>query len=125
LSNPGNGRVLIVDGGGSKRVALLGDEIAKLAVANSWRGIVIHGCIRDSAVINAMDVGVKAIGTHPVKSIKIHPGDVGVNVNFGGVEFVRGWWVYSDEDGVMVSEHPLHEEGKLMSHDNSRASSGF
>ncbi len=101
-------------------MALLGDEIAKLAITNSWSGIIINGCIRDSGTIDTMDVGVKAIGTHPVKSIKTHPGELGVNVNFGGVEFVRGWWVYSDEDGVMVSESPLHEENK--SHDDSSSS---
>ncbi|KAL3827370.1 hypothetical protein ACHAXA_003104 [Cyclostephanos tholiformis] len=114
LSTPGNGRVLIVDGGGSKRTALLGDEIAKLAMTNSWSGIIINGCIRDSGTINNMDVGVKAIGTHPVRSVKTHPGMVGVNVNFGGVEFVPGFYVYSDEDGVMVSEMPLHGLGSVV-----------
>ncbi len=108
LSTPGLGRVLVVDGGGSRRCALLGDEIAKLAASNSWSGVIVNGCVRDSAIVNGLDVGVMAIGTHPVKSIKIHLGEVGVAVNFGGVEFVPGWWVYTDEDGVMVSELPLH-----------------
>ncbi|KAL3781108.1 hypothetical protein ACHAW5_005015 [Stephanodiscus triporus] len=108
LSTPGRGRVLVVDGGGSRRCALLGDEIARLAVANSWSGVIVNGCIRDSAIVNKLDLGVRALGTHPVKSIKTHPGERGTDVNFGGVEFVPGWWVYVDEDGVMVSEMPLH-----------------
>ena len=108
LSNDGHGRVLIVDGGGSKRVALLGDELAKLAIDNGWSGVILHGCIRDSAILRTMDLGVLAVGTHPVKSIKIYPGERGVNVNFGGVEFVPGHWVYSDMDGVIVSENPIH-----------------
>lgn len=98
-----------MDGGGSKRVALIGDEIAKLAVANSWIGVIINGCIRDSAIVATLDLGVLAIGTHPIKSIKTHPGEKGVDVNFGGVEFVPGWWVYCDEDGVIVSETLLHD----------------
>jgi len=108
LSTPGLGRVLVVDGGGSRRCALLGDEIASLAVSNSWSGVIVHGCIRDSAIVNGMELGVMAIGTHPVKSVKTHPGEMGVSVYFGGVEFAPGWWAYADEDGVMVSEVPLH-----------------
>ena len=111
LSSPGDDRVLVVDGGGSKRVAILGDQIAKLAMENSWAGVIVHGCIRDSAVINGMDIGVKALGTHPVKSLKSHIGERGVPVNFGDVEFVPGHWVYSDEDGIIVSEGPIHDEG--------------
>ena len=108
LSNDGHGRVLVVDGGGSKRVALLGDELAKLAIDNGWCGLILHGCIRDSFILRTMDLGVLAVGTHPVRSIKTYPGERGVNVNFGGVEFVPGQWVYSDMDGVLVSENPIH-----------------
>ena len=108
MSTPGLGRVLVVDGGGSRRCALLGDEIAGLAVSNSWSGVIVNGCIRDSAIVNGLELGVMAIGTHPVKSIKTHPGELGVAVVFGGVEFEPGWWAYVDEDGVMVSEVPLH-----------------
>ncbi|GMH95811.1 hypothetical protein TrVE_jg65 [Triparma verrucosa] len=110
LSSPGLGRVLIVDGSGSLRCALLGDQLANLAVTNNWSGIIIHGCIRDSAIINKMPIGVKAVGTMPVKSKKDYPGEVGVNVAFGGVEFREGWWVYADEDGVIVSETELDME---------------
>lgn len=104
LSEPGNARVLVVDGGGSTRCALLGDELATLAQANRWAGVVIHGCIRDSAVIKTIPVGVKALSTHPVKSIKAHMGEKGVVVAFAGVEFVPGHWLYADSDGIVVSE---------------------
>ena len=119
LSTPGLGRVLIVDGGGSRRCALLGDEIASLAVSNSWSGVIVHGCIRDSAIINGLELGVMAIGTHPVKSVKTHPGELGVAVNFGGVEFAPGCWAYVDEDGVMVSEVPLHGAANSTTDDAS------
>uniref|UniRef100_A0A7S4QU66 4-hydroxy-4-methyl-2-oxoglutarate aldolase n=1 Tax=Ditylum brightwellii TaxID=49249 RepID=A0A7S4QU66_9STRA len=97
LSQPGNGQVLVVDGGASQRVAILGDELAKLAHDNNWAGVIINGCIRDSKAIGMMDVGVKALGTHPLKSIKNHEGEGGVIVSFSGVEFVHGHWLYSDE----------------------------
>ena len=109
LSSPGNNRVLVVDGGGSKRVAILGDQITQLAVDNGWAGIIVNGCIRDSALINGMEIGVKALGTHPVKSLKSYPGERSVPVNFGDVEFIPNHWVYSDEDGIIVSEVPLHQ----------------
>lgn len=70
--------------------------------------MIINGCIRDSAIINNLPIGVKALGTHPVKSLKSYPGESSVPVNFGGVEFIPGYWVYSDEDGIIVSEVPLH-----------------
>jgi regulator of ribonuclease activity A len=108
LSTPGHNRILVVDGGGSKRVAIFGDQIAQLAIENSWSGVIINGCIRDSAIINNLPIGVKALGTHPVKSLKSYSGESSVPVNFGGVEFIPGQWVYSDEDGIIVSEEPLH-----------------
>jgi len=107
LSTPGNNRVLVIDGGGSNRVAILGDQITKLAVDNKWAGIIVNGYIRDSAIINEMDIGVKALGTHPVKSIKDYIGEESVDVNFGGVEFKPGQYVFSDEDGIIVSAVPL------------------
>eukprot|EP00565_Helicotheca_tamesis_P007527 CAMPEP_0185729624 /NCGR_PEP_ID=MMETSP1171-20130828/6656_1 /TAXON_ID=374046 /ORGANISM="Helicotheca tamensis, Strain CCMP826" /LENGTH=178 /DNA_ID=CAMNT_0028398507 /DNA_START=275 /DNA_END=811 /DNA_ORIENTATION=+ len=115
LSTPGNGRVLVVDGGASTRVAILGDMLAKLAHDNNWAGVLINGCIRDSKVIGTMNVGVKALGTHPLKSSKEHLGEDGIIVSFAGVEFVPGHWLYSDEDGIVISEKPLHipTESKL------------
>ncbi|ACI64666.1 demethylmenaquinone methyltransferase [Thalassiosira pseudonana CCMP1335] len=110
LSSPGENRVLIIDGGASKRVAILGDQITQLAINNNWSGIIVNGCVRDSALIGGMEIGVKALGTHPVKSVKTYQGERGVIVNFGGVEFVPGWWVYADEDGIIVSEKQLHKD---------------
>lgn len=104
---PGAGRVLVVDGGGSLRRAMLGDMLAQLAVDNGWRGIVIHGCIRDSAAIARLPLGVKALGTVPAKTEKQGQGLADVPVSFGGVTFRPGHWLYADEDGVVVSESPL------------------
>jgi regulator of ribonuclease activity A len=97
LSTPGNGRVLVVDGGGSKRCALLGDVLASMAYENGWSGIVVNGCIRDSAIIATIPIGVKALGVHPLKSIKTQDGEVGCHVAFAGVEFVPLQWLYADE----------------------------
>ncbi len=107
LSEPGEGRVLVVDGGGSRRCALVGDQLGALAVRNGWAGIVVYGCIRDSGPIGGMDIGVFALGTHPMKSIKKGAGDRDIPVTFGGVTFTPGQWLYADEDGVIVSESPL------------------
>jgi regulator of ribonuclease activity A len=98
VSEPGHGRVLVVDGGGSMRVALLGDMLAQFAVDNGWSGLIINGCIRDSKIIGQNHrLGVKALGTYPVKSLKDQAGERGVNVYVGGVEFIPGHWVYADE----------------------------
>lgn len=113
LGEAGEGRVLVVDGGESTRVAICGDMLARMASDNNWSGVIINGCIRDSSVINTLDIGVKAIGTHPVKSLKDNMGERGVKVAFSGVEFVPGHWVYADEDGVIVSEKELTLSSKL------------
>ena len=89
MEEPGGGRVLVVDGGGSLRCALLGDNIAAMASANAWAGIIIHGCIRDAADIRGMGLGVKALATHPLKSAKRDPGLRDVPVSFGGVTVRR------------------------------------
>jgi regulator of ribonuclease activity A len=102
LETPGEGHVLVVDGGGSLRVALLGDQMAELAVASGWAGLVIHGVIRDSAVVDRMDIGVKALGTNPRKGVKRGDGLVDVDLAFGGVIFMPGDRLFSDEDGVVV-----------------------
>lgn len=107
LQKPGKGRVLVVDGGGSTRIAILGDMIATSMHKNGWAGIIIHGVIRDSVEINAMDVGVKALGTCPVKSIKRNEGLVGAPISFGGVTFTPDHWVYADEDGVLLAPQEL------------------
>lgn len=107
LENPGRGRVLVIDGGGSLRCALVGDQLAQLGVSNGWAGIIVYGCIRDSRAIGGMDIGVFALGTHPRKSIKKGAGDADIAVSFGGVTFVPDEYVYADEDGVVVSAAAL------------------
>ena len=107
LSEPGAGRVLVIDGGGSLRCALVGDQLAILANKNGWEGVVVYGCIRDSGDINGIDIGVRALNTHPQKTLKKGIGDKNVAVTFGGVTFNPGEWLYADEDGVLVSDKPL------------------
>ena len=109
LDTPGNGRVLVIDGGGSLRRALLGDQLAAMAVKNGWSGLVIWGCIRDSKAIAAMDLGVFALATVPLKTVKKNLGEAAIPVGFAGIEFVPGEWLYADEDGVVVSADKLHE----------------
>jgi RraA family protein len=107
LEEAGRGRVLVVDGGGSLRCALLGDNLAAMAVANGWAGIVVHGCIRDSADIGRMDLGVKALATFPLKSSKRDPGARDVPVSFAGVTVRPGDWVVADGDGLLVAAEEL------------------
>jgi regulator of ribonuclease activity A len=103
----GEGKVLVIDGGGSLRCALVGDQLAILAQKNGWEGVVVYGCIRDSGDINGLNIGVRALNTHPQKSIKKNVGDRDIAVTFGGVTFNPGEWLYTDEDGVLVSSKPL------------------
>jgi regulator of ribonuclease activity A len=103
VDRPGKGKVLVVDGGGSMRRALLGDNLAANAVKNGWEGIVIHGCIRDSDEIDRMQIGVRALGTHPMKTEKRGLGEHNVPLRFGGVDFIPGHWLCADEDGMVVS----------------------
>jgi regulator of ribonuclease activity A len=107
LETPGNGRVLVVDGGGSMRCALLGDNLAKLAIDNNWKGIVINGCLRDSESIGELPIGVKALAVHPRKSLKKNYGWSEVPVSFAGVTFTPGHWLYADMDGMIVSAKKL------------------
>lgn len=107
LSESGTGKVLVIDGGGSLRCALLGDQLAEMAVKNGWEGVVVYGCIRDSAVINTLPIGVRALNTHPLKTVKKNIGERDVPVTFGGVTLKPGEWLCADEDGVIVSTAPL------------------
>ena len=107
LETAGKGAVLVVDAGGSMRCAMVGDQLALLGVKNNWAGVIVSGCIRDSGPIASMEIGVFALGTHPMKSIKKGAGDVDIPVTFGGVTFTPGQYIYADEDGVIVSERPL------------------
>lgn len=107
LSRESSGGVLVVDGHGSLRTALLGDRLAELGRSHGWSGVIIHGAIRDSAVIDEMDFGVKALGTNPSKSAKKRQGQVDIPVSFGRVMFQPGHWLYSDEDGIVVAPRHL------------------
>ena len=102
LSTPGSGGVLVVDGGGSLHSALVGDLIAGLGVDSGWSGVVVHGVVRDAVALAALPIGIKALGTNPRKSRKAAEGEVDLAVGFGGVVFVPGEWVFSDEDGILV-----------------------
>ncbi len=107
LQRPGDGDVLVVDGGGSLRCALLGDQLAELGRDNGWSGLIINGCIRDSEVLAALDIGVKALNTNPVKSVKRGEGQADIPVRFAGIWFHPGAYVYADADGIAVSARKL------------------
>jgi regulator of ribonuclease activity A len=106
LAGPGNGSVLVIDGGGSLESALVGDLIAASAVDNGWAGIIVHGAIRDRDAIRMLPLGVKALGSNPRKSAKAGVGEVDVEVVISGVRFAPGRHVWADADGVLV-ERPL------------------
>jgi regulator of ribonuclease activity A len=107
LAGPGHGRVLVVDAGGSMRCAMLGDLIAASAVEQGWAGVILYGCVRDSREIATMPLGIKALGTHPRKSLKRGEGQHDLPVSFAGVRFAPGDRVYCDEDGILVAEQAL------------------
>jgi len=107
LATPGNGAVLVVDGAASLRTALVGDLIGASAVKNGWAGLVLWGAVRDSVALAQLDIGIKALGTNPWKSAKAGTGEVDVPVTFGDVTFTPGHWLYSDEDGIVVSPTKL------------------
>jgi regulator of ribonuclease activity A len=107
LEEKTEGRVLVVDGGGSLQSALMGDIIAGLGHQNGWAGIIIHGAVRDTATLKKIDFGVKAMGSNPRKSRKKGDGELDVVVSFGGISVKPGNWVYSDEDGIVVATREL------------------
>lgn len=104
---PGEGRVLVVDAGGSRRCAVFGGNLAALAASNGWVGVIIYGCARDSDEINAADIGVRAIALHPRRPAKRGEGQRNVAVAFLGVTVRPGEWIYADADGVLVSSAAL------------------
>lgn len=107
VAEPGAGKVLVVDGGGSMRCGLLGDNLAQKAVDNGWQGIVVYGCIRDVDIIGEMPLGVQALATHPMKSVKRGIGLLNETLSFGGVDFIPGEYLYADNNGVLVSAKAL------------------
>ncbi|MDA2807001.1 ribonuclease E activity regulator RraA [Nocardiopsis suaedae] len=104
LNQPGEGWVLVVDGGGSLRTALMGDMIARAAAENGWAGVVVFGAVRDTAELALLDLGVKALGSNPRKSSKTGAGRLDVPVAFGNTVFSPEAWLYSDQDGILVAE---------------------
>ncbi|MEO3777014.1 ribonuclease E activity regulator RraA [Micromonospora sp. B11E3] len=102
VSEPGEGRVLVVDGGGSLHTALMGDLIAGAAAENGWAGVVINGAVRDVAALRTLPIGIKALGSNPRKSGKTGAGERDVPVFFGNCVFTPGAEVYSDDDGIVV-----------------------
>ncbi|GAA5070399.1 ribonuclease E activity regulator RraA [Lysobacter panacisoli] len=107
VDEAGQGRVLVIDGGGSMQRAMLGDLLAARAAENGWAGVVVFGAIRDSGAIGALELGVKALGTCPRKTEKLGAGERDVDVEFGGVRIRPGDWLCADEDGVVVADTDL------------------
>lgn len=107
VDEPGAGRVLVVDGGGSLRCALLGDNLAQKAVDNAWAGIIIYGCVRDVDQLATMPLGIQAIAAMPLKSVKRNVGLRDEVVHFGDISFTPGAYVYADNNGVIVSPQAL------------------
>ena len=107
LEEPGDGRVLMVAGGGSDRCALVGGDLGMLAADNGWAGIVVDGCVRDASELREAPVGIRARGTCPRKSVKRGGGDRDVLVNVAGVDLVPGAWLWADDDGIVVADRNL------------------
>lgn len=107
LAKPGHGKVLVVDGGGSLRCALLGDLLGAMAAENGWQGILINGCVRDVEILRDIDIGVRALNCHPLKSNKRNEGQLNIPVCFAGVDFTPGQHLYADENGIVTAKAKL------------------
>ncbi|MFZ5722819.1 MAG: ribonuclease E activity regulator RraA [Pseudomonadota bacterium] len=107
LATPGKGKVLVVDGGGSLRCAMLGDMIGEDAVKNGWEGVIVYGCVRDVDALGTLDLGVQALAAIPLKSNRRGEGQKDIPVTFGGITFVPGQYVYADNNGIVVSAKKL------------------
>lgn len=107
VRQPGLGRVIVVDGGGSLRRALLGDLLAAAAVANGWQGLVINGCVRDVEILATLDLGVKALAACPVRTDKRGEGQRDVPLRFAGVLMEPGHFLYADANGIIVTKQKL------------------
>lgn len=111
LGEPGEGRVLVIDGGGSLHRALIGGDVATMAADNGWTGVIVYGCIRDVDELAEIDLGVWALGAVPMKTKKRNAGELDVPLNFGGVNFHHGDWAYADDNGVIVADGELEMPG--------------
>lgn len=107
LATAGHGKVLVVDGGGSLRCALMGDLLGAMAVENGWQGVLIYGCVRDVEILKGMDLGVRALKSYPLKSNKRGEGQLNVMLRFASVSFEPGQFLYADENGIVVANQKL------------------
>jgi len=113
VAAPGRGGVIIVDGGGSLRCALLGDLLAAKAAENGWAGLVINGCVRDVEILRSIDLGIRALNCHPAKTEKRGEGQLNIPVRFAGVRFHPGQFVYADANGIVVATRNLNIDFRL------------
>ena len=107
LGEEGNGKILIVDGQGSTKVALMGDIIAESAEKNNWQAVIINGCVRDVEALSNFNLGIFALGSVPKKSEKKDRGEIGIKINLGGISIESGNWAYADESGILISKEQL------------------
>lgn len=107
VGEPGDGAVLVVDGGGSQRCAMLGDMLAQKAADNGWAGIVMYGCVRDVDILARTQLGVQALGSHPRRSNKRGEGTRDITVDIAGVSVRPGQWLYADNNGIVIAEQAL------------------
>jgi regulator of ribonuclease activity A len=107
LETPGEGSVLVVDGGGRLRCALVGGNLGVLAQNNGWAGIIVNGCVRDSEELNQCNIGIRALATHPRRSVRKGLGEKDLVVDIAGVSVRPGDWIYADADGILISQQPL------------------
>ena len=107
VEQDGHGKVLVIDGGGSLRRALIGDQMAAKAMAHGWHGIVVYGAVRDVDMLATLAIGVQAVGHTPLRPAKNGVGEHGVTVRFAGLTIVPGYFIYADHNGVVVAPHAL------------------
>lgn len=107
LATDGSGKVLVVDGGGSLRCALLGDMLGAMAAENGWQGILINGCVRDVEILRTIDIGVSALNSHPLKSNKRNEGQLNLSLYFAGANLIPGHYLYADENGIILAKKKL------------------
>lgn len=103
---PGQGKILVIDGGASDRCALFGDHIAEELVSNGWAGVLVYGYVRDKAVLQGLPIAIKALGVTPRKSVKRNEGQIGLTLTFAGQTIADGAQLYADDDGVVVLDVP-------------------